>query len=183
MPFGCDHKAASDPIATSVQCNTVPSLLRENVSQCCKITIATYTTLHPEASPAAITTGVSNNVKSKELFNRDPHAGSDLVRFDRILGEAILNFFRTLPYTLPSVRQKERERLEFDKFPNPSTFTYWKINISSEVFSGCCHTSHAMIWVNEIDSATSMAELRTFESPLRHHFLHLERSMRRSRML
>ena len=55
----------------------------------------------------------------------------------RVRGDAILNPFRILPQTTPNVQsapaldapmQKEKERLENNKFPNPSTFAFWKIN-------------------------------------------------------
>ena len=62
-----------------------------------------------------------------------------------------------------------RERLEFDKFPNPSTFAFRKMNFMSEVCSCSCHPLHAMIWIREIDSAKPVEDLSTSESFLGHH--------------
>ena len=42
----------------------------------------------------------------------------------------------------PMQREKKKERLEFDKFPNPSTVTLWKMNFRREGCSGSCHPSY-----------------------------------------
>ena len=62
--------------------------------------------------------------------------------------------------------QKEKERVEFDQFPNPSTFAFWKLNFWSEVCSGSRHPSHAMIWLSEIASAKEVYDSRTSGSIL-----------------
>ena len=41
-------------------------------------------------------------------------------------------------------------------FPNPSIFAFWKMSFRSEVCSGSCHLSCAMILLSEMDSAKSM---------------------------
>ena len=65
----------------------------------------------------------------------------------RIRVGAILNPFRAMPHTtqnaqsastLDAPMQKVKER-EFDKFPEQSTFAFWKMNLRSEVCSGSCH--------------------------------------------
>ena len=76
-------------------------------------------------------------------------------------------FFSALPQTALNVQSastKEKERLEFDKFPNPSTFAVWKMKLCSEVCSGSCHPSYPMTWLSEIDSAKSVEDVRTFGS-------------------
>ena len=69
------------------------------------------------------------------------------MRFDRIPGEAIL-IFSTLPQILLNVksastrdapRQKDKEILEFEMFPNPSTFAFWNFNCWIEVCSDSFH--------------------------------------------
>ena len=66
-----------DPLRTSVQSYTVIPFLKRYLGLFSKISIATYTTPHPEASPAASTAAASNNIQSQEPSNRDPPAGSD----------------------------------------------------------------------------------------------------------
>ena len=126
MPFNRDQKTGSDTVATCVRSNTVPSMLKGLVSRCSKIPIATNTTPHPEASPAASTDAANNNIQSQEHSSRDPHAGSDPMRFDRILEEAILNLFGTSHKLYPMSSQhqlwmlrgtKKGKNLDLTSFP------------------------------------------------------------------
>ena len=59
----------------------------------------------------------------------------------RSLDDAMLNPFRAVPETTPNAQaasaldasmQKEKARLEFGGFPNPSTFAFWKVNFRSD---------------------------------------------------
>ena len=105
--------------------------------------------------PAASTAAARINIQSQEPSSRDPHEGSNPTRFQ---GGAIRNLLRTLPKTtlnaqsastLDAPMQEEKERLEFDKFPNPSTFAVWKMSFRSEDCSVSCHRSYAMIRISE----------------------------------
>ena len=84
--------------------------------------------------------------------------------------------------TYDAPMQKQMERLEMDMFPNPSTFAFWKMSFRSEVCSGSCHPSYAMIWISEIDLAKSVEDSRTSRSTPEKTFPILRRSMRRSRV-
>ena len=59
---------------------------------------------------------------------------------------------------------RERENHEFQTFPAPSMFSYWKWNFPTKVCSGSCHPSDAMSWIREIDSAQSREDLKSFLS-------------------
>ena len=54
----------------------------------------------------------------------------------------------------------------FCKIPNPSAFALWIMGFTTEVCSGTCHPSHAMIWISKIDSAKSIEDVRTSRSIL-----------------
>ena len=67
-----------------------------HVSQFSKITIATYITQHPEASPAASTAAASINIQSKEPSSRDHHAESNPMRLS---GAATCESFMSIATT------------------------------------------------------------------------------------
>ena len=85
----------------------------------------------------------------------------------RLPGDAILNPFGALPQTTPNAQSastldapmhKERERLELIRFPIHQ-LSHFGSNLRSEVCSGSCHPSHAMVWPSEVDLAKSMEDL------------------------
>ena len=58
-----------------------------------------------------------------------------------------------------STMKKESERMEFQKFPDSTTFAIWKMNFKSDVFPSSSFPTEAKVWINEIDSAWDMDEL------------------------
>ena len=54
--------------------------------------------------------------------------------------------------------------LRFEKVPTPSTFTYWKMNFKTEVCSGSGHPAEAMPWIQEVEMANSVDDLKTSRS-------------------
>ena len=62
---------------------------------------------------------------------------------------------------------EEAERIEFEKFLKSNSFVIWKMNFKHEV---CCSSSsfptHALLWINEIDSARNMEEFWSSNSVL-----------------
>ena len=95
-PSCFDHQAEGKTIATLVQSNTVLSCLKGDVSPSFKISMATYTTPHLEASPVASTAAAIINIPSEEPSSRDPHAENSPMPF---AGYAVLILLRTLPQT------------------------------------------------------------------------------------
>ena len=59
---------------------------------------------------------------------------------------------------------KETERIEFEKFPNSTTFMISKTNCKSEVCSSSSFPTEVMVQINETDSARNMDELRSTSS-------------------
>ena len=91
----------------------------------------------------------------------DIRQGANFLRGERVQGETTQHPFRTLPQHvdnplmasfLERPRQKESEKLEFEKFPAPTTFSYWKLNFRSALRSNPIF-SHALTWMGEIASA------------------------------
>ena len=52
-------------------------------------------------------------------------------------------------YVVGQQRQQISE-LQFDKFPNPSSFLVWKTRFKTQVSSGSDFPSEAMLWVEEV---------------------------------
>ena len=57
--------------------------------------------------------------------------------------------------------QRKLRNLEFEAWPGFRNFRIWRISIRSEVPSCANRSIEAMIWVSEIESAKSIAELKT----------------------
>ena len=54
--------------------------------------------------------------------------------------------------------------LHFDKFPTPATFACWKIRFKTEVCTCSQFPTEAMQWINEVELADSVDELRSSSS-------------------
>ena len=54
--------------------------------------------------------------------------------------------------------------LHFDKFPNPATFTCWKIRFKTEVCICSQFPAEAMQWIKEVELVDSVDELRSSSS-------------------
>ena len=170
MPFSRDHGAGAATLLRLLQSPTQFRLLKRQVIQFSNIPNATCNTPHRETSPAASTAEASNTFQSQEPSSRDLHAGSDPMRVCRILGEAILNPFRTLPQTSPNVQSASTlSTPRQKKFPNPSTFVLWEMIFRSEVCSGNCHPSYAMICISEIIPQNQWKICDSSEFTLEHH--------------
>ena len=61
---------------------------------------------------------------------------------------------------------KEAKRSEFEAVPNSTFFVIWKMHFQSEVCSSSRFPTEAMVWINEIDSAENMDELKLSSSIL-----------------
>ena len=67
---------------------------------------------------------------------------------------------------------REKDKLEFDKFP--STFIFWQFNFWTEVCSGSYRPSDAMSWTRESEAAQKANELRTSHSLAGKHYPNFE---------
>ena len=94
-----------------------------------------------------------------ELSCRDPHAGSDPMRFDRIRGEAILILGRKLPQTLPSVQKtstwdlpqkKKGTDLNLIRVPIHQLSHSGKWIFGTKIVQVLVGSSHATVWVRLI---------------------------------
>ena len=53
-------------------------------------------------------------------------------------------------YTVGQQRQQTSE-LQFDKFPNPQSFSVWKIRFKTQVTTCAAFPSDAMLWIKEVE--------------------------------
>ena len=69
------------------------------------------------------------------------------------------------------VEQPRNQALEmhFDKFPNPSTFQYWKTSFKTEVCSCSNFPTCAMLWIKEVEMVDSVDDLKSTRSIREHH--------------
>ena len=54
---------------------------------------------------------------------------------------------------------RERETLEFEKFPTSSTCGYWQLKFRTEFCSGSCHPSDTKSWIRENEAAQTADDL------------------------
>ena len=61
-------------------------------------------------------------------------------------------------------KKKEAEKLEFDTWPNYGNSSIFRTNFRSGVSSGSNRPIEAMIWIIEVESSKSIAELKTLNT-------------------
>ena len=66
-------------------------------------------------------------------------------------------------YVVGQQRQQMSE-LQFDRFPNPSSFLVWKTRYKTQVSSGSDFTSEAMSWIKEVEMVGSLDDLKSSRS-------------------
>ena len=66
-------------------------------------------------------------------------------------------------YVVGPPRQQTSE-LQFDRFPNPSSFVVWKTRFKTQVSSGSDFPSEAMLWIKEVEMVDSVDELKSSRS-------------------
>ena len=54
------------------------------------------------------------------------------------------------------------EEPHFDKFPTPQTLSCWKIKFKTEVCSSSNFPTEVMLWIKEVEMATSVDDLKIF---------------------
>ena len=54
--------------------------------------------------------------------------------------------------------------LHFDKFPTPATFACWKISFKTEVCTCSQFSTHAMLWIKEVEMVDSVDDLKSSSS-------------------
>ena len=67
--------------------------------------------------------------------------------------------------------RQQISELQFDKFPNPSSFLCWKINFRNQVTTCSDFPSEAMLWIKEVEMVDSMDELKSSRSVAGKKFL------------
>ena len=63
-------------------------------------------------------------------------------------------------------KKKYADKIEFEKFLKSNTLVIWKTNFKSEGCSSSSVPTEAMVWINEINSARNMDELKSSSSIL-----------------
>ena len=86
--------------------------------------------------------------------------------FATTFGTATFESPRISPY---EVSYREKKKLEIREFPTRATFSFWQFNFRTEVCAGSCHTSDAMSWIRETESAQNTDDLKTCHPiPVKH---------------
>ena len=85
----------------------------------------------------------------------------------------------TIPVGLPHnymVGQQGQQisELQFDKFPDPSSFLVWKTTFITQVSSGSDFPSDAMLWIKEVEIVDSLDELKSSRSVIGKDFPNFE---------
>ena len=58
-------------------------------------------------------------------------------------------------------QRKQFSELQFDKFPTPSSFLYWKIRFKSQMTTCSDFPSGAMLWIKEVEMVDSLDEIES----------------------
>ena len=66
-------------------------------------------------------------------------------------------------YVVGEQRQQMSE-LQFDRFPNPSSFLVWKTRFKTQVLSGSDFPTEALLWIKEEEMVDSLDELKSSRS-------------------
>ena len=80
-----------------------------------------------------------------------------------------MNSFSFLPAEIPHnsvLGQQELQlfELQFDQFPTPSSFVYWKIRFKTQV-SSCSHfPKDATLWIKEVEMSDSVDDSKSSRS-------------------
>ena len=68
-------------------------------------------------------------------------------------------------YVVGQQRQQTSE-LQFDTFPDPSSFLVWKTRFETQVSNGSDFPSEAMLWIKEVEMVDSLDELKSSRSEI-----------------
>ena len=60
--------------------------------------------------------------------------------------------------------RQQMSELQFDKFHNPSSFLVWKTRFKTQVSNGSDFQSNAVLWIEEVEMADSLDELKSWRS-------------------
>ena len=81
-----------------------------------------------------------------------------------------------LPHSSMVGQQRQQiSELQFDKFPTPSPFLYWKIRFKNQVTSCSDFPSEAMLWIKEVEIVDSVGELKSSRSIAGKNFPNLQK--------
>ena len=80
-----------------------------------------------------------------------------------------LTMSSTIPMELPQKYMVGQQRqqiseLQLEKFPNPQSFSVWKIRFKNQVTTCSDFPSDAMLWIKEVDKVDSIEELKSSRS-------------------
>ena len=72
-------------------------------------------------------------------------------------------------------RQRQQiSELQFDKFPNPQSFLFWKIRFKNQGTTCSDFPSDAMLWIKEVKMVDSLEELKSSRSASGKNFPNFE---------
>ena len=102
-------------------------------------------------------------------------------------GTIPMPMFATSPLTMSSKRRvdnpqnyvvgqqrQQMSELQFDRFPDPSSFLVWKTRFKTQVSSGSDFPSEAVLWIKEVVMVDSLDELKSSRSVYGKHCSNFE---------
>ena len=114
--------------------------------------------------------------------------GAPVAREEQRIGNTIpMPTFASRPSTMRSIspvdipqssmvgqQRQQTSELQFDKFPTPPSFLYWKIRFKSQVATCSDFPSEVMLWITEVEMVDSMEELKSSRSVAGKNFPNFE---------
>ena len=71
-------------------------------------------------------------------------------------------------------QRKQKSELQFDKFPSPHSFLFWKIRFKNQVTTCSYFPSDTMLWTNEVEMVDSLDEFKSSRSVAGKNFPNFE---------
>ena len=115
-------------------------------------------------------------VQGEPVANGEEQIGSTMPMpsFARKPSQWILSPAEISQNSMADQQKLQFSELHFDKFPTPSTFSFWKMTLKTQVSSCSDFHSGAMLWIKEVEMVDSVDELLSSRSVKCTHFPNLE---------
>ena len=116
--------------------------------------------------------------RNREAALGDPKVKTSLTSEDgQNYGSIPMPMVATRPLTMSSTRpvdipqncvvgqqRHQMSELQFDRFPNPSSFLVWRTRFKTQVLSGSDFPSEATLWTKEVEMVDSLDKLKSSRS-------------------
>ena len=112
------------------------------------------------------------------LFPRDDKQKRDTIPMPTFAGRpSTSSSFLLVEFPQNSMVGQQRQQiseLQFDKFPCPQSFLFWKIRFRTQVTTCSDFHPEAMLWINEVEMVDSLDEFKSLRSTKGNDFPNFE---------